>query len=213
MCVRFVATAGPVSSRFQVPGGIDLDGAVAVRDRWVGTGNLVRIEPIPRITDMEIQYRPELARPTNGLRDRVVRQAFYQAINREQLMEVMTLGLGAVADSWFMPNDPNRAAVEAETARYPYDPAAALRLLADAGWTRGADGILVHQPSGERFDAELSSRRLPPGLIPARSPRRPRHRRKGGTASGGGPGPIPPAPRGRSWTSPTSSDLRAVWAR
>jgi peptide/nickel transport system substrate-binding protein len=138
-----------------IPGGIDLDGAVAIRDRWVGTSHLVRIEPIPRITDMEIQYRPELARPVNGLRDRTVRQAFYQAINREELSEVMTLGLGAVADSWFMPSDPSRPAVEHLIPRYPYDPAAAQRLLAQAGWTRGADGILVHQPSGERFEAEL----------------------------------------------------------
>jgi len=137
-----------------IPGGIDLDSAVAIRDRWVGTGHLVRIEPIPRITDMEIQYRPELARPLNGLRDRTVRQAFYQAINREQLMEVMTLGLGAVADSWFPPNDANRSRVEREIPRYPFDPAAALRLLADAGWTRGHEGILVHT-SGERFTAEL----------------------------------------------------------
>ena len=62
---------------------------------------------------MEIQYRPELARPVAGLRDRTVRQAFYQAINREELMGVMTLGLGAVADSWFPPNDPFRSAVGA----------------------------------------------------------------------------------------------------
>jgi peptide/nickel transport system substrate-binding protein len=137
-----------------IPGGIDLDSAVAIRDRWAGTGNIVRIEAIPRITDMEIQYRPELSRPVNGLRDRTVRQAFFQAINREQLMEVMTLGLGAVADSWFPPNDPNRAAVEPFIPRYPFDPQAALRLLADAGWTRGPDGILVHT-SGERFVAEL----------------------------------------------------------
>ena len=137
-----------------IPGGIDLDSAVAIRDRWAGTGHLVRIEPIPRITDMEIQYRPEIARPVNGLRDRTVRQAFFQAIDREQLMEVMTLGLGAVADSWFMPNDPNRPAVQNEIPKYPFDPAAALRLLADAGWTRGPDGVLVHT-SGERFVAEL----------------------------------------------------------
>ena len=39
--------------------------------------------------------------------------------------------------------------------RYPYDPARAQQLLAQAGWARGADGILVHQPSGERFEVEL----------------------------------------------------------
>lgn len=90
----------------------------------------------------------------NGLRDRTVRQAFLQAINREQMMQVMTLGLGAVADTWFTPNDPKRSVVEKDIPRYPFDPAAALRLLADAGWTRGPDGILVHT-SGKRFVAEV----------------------------------------------------------
>jgi peptide/nickel transport system substrate-binding protein len=151
----FAATMLAEGIDVALPGGIDLEGAVAIRDRWAGSGNRVRIEPIPRITDMEIQYRPELARPAAGLRDRTVRQAFYQAINREELMGVMTLGLGAVADSWFPPNDPLRATVLPDIPQYSFDPAASLRLLAQAGWTRGSDGILVHQPTGERFEAEL----------------------------------------------------------
>jgi peptide/nickel transport system substrate-binding protein len=151
----FAATMLAEGIDVALPGGIDLEGAVAIRDRWAGNGNRVRIEPIPRITDMEIQYRPELARPVAGLRDRTVRQAFYQAINREELMGVMTLSLGAVADSWFPPNDPFRSAVEPAIPQYPYDPGTSLRLLAQSGWTRGPDGVLVHQPDGERFEAEL----------------------------------------------------------
>jgi len=87
-------------------------------------------EAIPRLADLEIQFRPELARPMAGLRDRLVRQAFYQAINREELAGVMAHGLAPTADSWVRPSDPLRAELEASIPKYPYDPAEASRLLA-----------------------------------------------------------------------------------
>ena len=30
--------------------------------------------------------------------------------------------------------------------------------MADAGWVRGSDGILVHQASGERFESKIAAR-------------------------------------------------------
>jgi peptide/nickel transport system substrate-binding protein len=137
------------------PPGIDLDAAVDIQQRWAGTGNRVRIEAIPRLADVEIQFRPELAKPTNGLRDLTVRKAFYQAINRQELSDVMAHGLAPIADSWIQPTDPIRPQVESAIPQYPFDPTAAQRLLAQAGWTRGPDGILVHQPDGERFESTL----------------------------------------------------------
>ena len=46
-----------------------------------------------------------------------------------------------------------RPEVESAIPQYPYDPARAQQLLAQAGWIRGADGSLVHS-SGERFDID-----------------------------------------------------------
>jgi peptide/nickel transport system substrate-binding protein len=92
-----------------------------------------------------------------GLREPTVRRAFYQAINREGLASVMAFSLAPVADSWLRPTDPRRAELEPSIPKYPYDPAAASRLLTQAGWVKGPDGILVHQPSGERFETELRS--------------------------------------------------------
>src|SRR5207245_4301789 len=86
-----------------------------------------------------------------------VRQAFYQAINREELAGVMSHGLAPIADSWVRPSDPLRAELAPSIPQYPYDPAEATRLLAQAGWSRGADGVLVHQPDGERFEIEVWS--------------------------------------------------------
>jgi peptide/nickel transport system substrate-binding protein len=84
-----------------------------------------------------------------------VRQAFYQAINRQELAGVMSHGLAPIADSWVRPSDPLRTELAPSIPQYPYDPAEATRLLAQAGWARGADGVLVHQPDGERFESEL----------------------------------------------------------
>jgi peptide/nickel transport system substrate-binding protein len=138
-----------------LPPGVDLDAAVEIKQRWEGTGHVVRVEAIPRLADLEIQFRPELARPMAGLRDRTVRQAFYQAINRQELAGVMSHGLAPIADSWVRPSDPLRTELAPSIPQYPYDPAEATRLLAQAGWARGADGVLVHQPDGERFESEL----------------------------------------------------------
>ena len=39
--------------------------------------------------------------------------------------------------------------------KYPYDLRRAQELFAQAGWTRGPDGILVHSSTGERFDYQV----------------------------------------------------------
>jgi len=140
-----------------VPPTIDVDAAAQLKQRWEGTGNTVRVEPVSRFVYAELQFRPELARPVNGIRDHTVREALYRAIDRQGSADVMTRGLGPIADSWYSPNDPLRAGLESAIPQYPYDPGRALQLLAQAGWSRGADGVLVHQPDGERFEIEVWS--------------------------------------------------------
>jgi peptide/nickel transport system substrate-binding protein len=107
---------------------------------------------------LEMQHRVEYARPANGLTVRNVRQAFYQAIDRQTLADVMTQGFSPGADSWYAPNDPVRRDVEASIPRYPYDQAASSRLLEAEGWVRGPDGVLVYRPSGERFEVAIQLR-------------------------------------------------------
>jgi peptide/nickel transport system substrate-binding protein len=60
-----------------------------------------------------------------------------------------------VADSWYAPNEQLRPPLEGSIPQFPYDLTRAQQLLAQAGWVRGSDGILVHQPSGERFEIEI----------------------------------------------------------
>ena len=138
-----------------LPDGIGLDAAAEVQQRWVGTGHQVRFDLLESPWQVEIQRRPEVARPKEGLTNLTVREAFYRAIDRQTLAEVATRGLAPIADSWFPPTSALRPALEPSIPQYPFDPARAAQLLAEAGWMRGADGALVNSGSGERFETEL----------------------------------------------------------
>lgn len=138
-----------------LPPAVGLDVALEVQRRWEGTGNQVVAGTSGALSALDPQVRPEYAQPRNGFPNSLVRQAFYHAIDRPTLTEVLTQGLAQVADSYFPPGHPLRRDVESSIPQFPYDLARAQQLLAQAGWTRGVEGVLVHQASGERFQTEL----------------------------------------------------------
>ncbi|HEY3116729.1 MAG TPA: ABC transporter substrate-binding protein, partial [Chloroflexota bacterium] len=138
-----------------LPTGVDLDAALEVKKQWEGTGNVVRADLSGRPIEFEIQFRPETARPQNGLRIKEVRQGLYQGLDRDAINVVGSASLGPLADSWVQPGEALRKDVESSIAKYPDDPSAAQRLLAQAGWAKGSDGVLVHQPDGERFEFDI----------------------------------------------------------
>ncbi len=137
-----------------LPEGVDLDAAAEVQRRWRGTGNQVFVGLTGALRLVEIQHRPEYAQPRNGITNPTVRQALFAAADRQALAEVMNQGLGHAADSWFPPNHELYPRVQDAIPPYPYDIGRAQTLLAQAGWVRGADGVLVHQTSGDRFQME-----------------------------------------------------------
>jgi peptide/nickel transport system substrate-binding protein len=138
-----------------LPSGVPLDAAVEVRQRWVGTGNRVHFYPTDGLRVIDSQHRVESARPKDGLTNPVVRQAFYHAIDRKTLSEVITQGIAPVADSWVPPTSAMRPALQSVIPQYPYDLARAQQLLAGAGWVRGPDGVLTNRSTGEKFETEL----------------------------------------------------------
>jgi peptide/nickel transport system substrate-binding protein len=83
--------------------------------------------------------------------DRRVLLAFAHAINKQELLDGVVLGLGRKATGPFRPgtwaDNPNVKGI-------PYDPKKAVALLAEAGWTtRNAEGLLVKD--GKPFTFEL----------------------------------------------------------
>jgi peptide/nickel transport system substrate-binding protein len=82
--------------------------------------------------------------------DRRVRLAFAHAINKQGLLDGVVLGLGRPATGPFRPGTwADNPAVKG----IPYDLERARRLLAEAGWTRNADGML--EKDGRPFTFEL----------------------------------------------------------
>ena len=83
--------------------------------------------------------------------DKRVRQAFAHAINRREIIDGVILGLGREATG---PYKPGTWVYNPNVKTYPYDPARARALLAEAGWKeRNADGVLVK--AGRPFSFEL----------------------------------------------------------
>lgn len=144
-----------------LPEGVGIDAALEVQRRWDGTGNQVRFDIRENMRMMDIQHRPELARPVNGLANRTVRQAFYHAIDRQALTEAVTRGVGPVADGWVLPDAPFRRDVEAAIPQFPYDPSRAVELLATVGWARNTDAVLQHTQTGDRFEVLINSNMTP----------------------------------------------------
>jgi len=81
-------------------------------------------------------YRQDLA-PFDDLR---VRRAFYHAIDTGTIVRQVLQGYAAVSTGQFPPSS---WAFDASVKAYPYDPARAKALLAEAGWKPGLDGILM----------------------------------------------------------------------
>ena len=79
--------------------------------------------------------------------DKRVRQALSHAVDREGIIKGALLGMGEAA---FGPYKPGTWVYNTSLKAYDYDPERARRLLAEAGWTPGKDGIL--EKDGLRFE-------------------------------------------------------------
>lgn len=115
--------------------------ALDLRATWEAEGR-GRLLIYPRSLGFALFGSPG-ARSPPALGNRAVRRALGHALNRAQTSFAGSLGLAPPPASWIPPTDPRW-----DTARpyvdddLPYDPRRAFQLLADAGWTRGADGKL-----------------------------------------------------------------------
>ena len=78
--------------------------------------------------------------------DRKVRQAIAHAVNKKELVEGVLFGLGQEAIG---PYKPGTWVYNPDVPKFPYDPAKAKGLLAEAGWRPGGDGTL--EKGGKKF--------------------------------------------------------------
>jgi peptide/nickel transport system substrate-binding protein len=87
------------------------------------------------------------------LNDVRVRRALLYGIDRKTMTSRLFEGKQPVADTWVNPLNPMYSP---DAAKYPYEPAKAKALLAEAGWKPGSDGI-CRNAKGERLSLELTT--------------------------------------------------------
>lgn len=93
----------------------------------------VTVRPAPSMSMMSVAFRTE--RPTaSPLQDQRVRQALNYAVDKEAMVRLLLRGLGRPAGQ---PAPRGSAGHDPAIAPYPYDPARARRLLAEAGYPDG----------------------------------------------------------------------------
>ncbi len=140
------------------------DANAEITELLTGGADLALVVPPQRLT--ELDARPGLhaiVRPSlrygfvgwNGKRapfdDARVRRALTIAIDRADIMNALRAGKGQLAS---VPVPPSYWAYDSTATPLPYDTAAAVRLLAEAGFHRRADGAMLG-PDGKPFRFSL----------------------------------------------------------
>jgi peptide/nickel transport system substrate-binding protein len=139
-----------------LPDGISVDMAKDLQQGWAapGTGNTALLNFDGRVFRLHFQHRPEYARPAAS-RDPRVRRALYHTLDKDGINEVELAGLGRPAESWIPPDDPRLPQFRDAIPAWSRDFALAQRILEEAGWQRGSDGVLVHTATGQRMETEI----------------------------------------------------------
>jgi peptide/nickel transport system substrate-binding protein len=130
---------------------VGLDQALTIKAQWDKSGD-GQVLTIPGFgwdwIALNNQSDPKLG-------DGKVHQALLYAINRQDMVDAVFKGANPVADSWLSPRHPLLTDnVKAQITKYDYNPQKAAQLFAEAGWTKGAGGILTNS-SGQQFSLSI----------------------------------------------------------
>lgn len=114
-------------------------------------GSQVHLIDANSVMHFDLAIRTELGRTLFD--DVRVRRAIFHAIDREGMATKLMEGSVKVAEGPINPNSPYH---NAKVTTYPYDLVQSRRLLEEAGWTMGPDG--VRAKSGQRFSFVMLNR-------------------------------------------------------
>ncbi|MFD1708599.1 peptide-binding protein [Siminovitchia sediminis] len=102
---------------------------------------------------LSLQYEFFAGNLRNDLfKEKEVRQAITHAIDRETIVKEILEGHGEVAHT---PESPLSWAYNEDVKKFEYGPEKAKKMLADAGWKPGEDGIL--EKDGKKFSFEIKT--------------------------------------------------------
>jgi peptide/nickel transport system substrate-binding protein len=156
--IKFLSDEDQVLAQLE-SGDIDIGGTIGLTlnsadtlDEWQEAGTH-DVQYVPATVWEHIDMAIERGDGQPSFFDDVrVRQAMAYGINRQQIVDEV-LGGRTVVMNAFQPEDYWAFPADGELNEYAYDPEQATALLAEAGWTPGADGIL--EKEGRRFSIQF----------------------------------------------------------
>ena len=117
--------------------GLSVGQAVAVQQGWAN-GKMI----YSTYYDRTLNLFPQFLNPDPAILLNVdMRRALAHAIDREEIVASVQLGVGEVKDAWVLPRGPNYEGVRHAIVRYPFDPRRSAQLIEGLGYTKGADGL------------------------------------------------------------------------
>jgi peptide/nickel transport system substrate-binding protein len=140
--VRFTVVPDAITSALELrKGSADLASNVLTFDM------LHALEKAPNVTiesgESSVVIYTNFNVTDSVLRDRRVRQAIACAMDRRAIVDAIWRGKASLADT-MLPAAHWAAAKDSDMAQYPHDVARAQRLLDEAGFHRGPDGVRLH---------------------------------------------------------------------
>ncbi len=134
---------------------LQTENAIELRQQWERSGEGKVYIGYGTSRGIFPQFKPEYqAEP--AMLDPRVRQALYTGVDRESWTSVALSGLTQNAAYSLLPSDhPVYEFTQDSLRGYRYDPQQAIRMLSDAGWTRGADAALTNNADGRRLRTEI----------------------------------------------------------
>jgi peptide/nickel transport system substrate-binding protein len=158
--VRFIPDAGTLianvlagSVELTLGRNISLDESLNLREQY--RGGRVEVGPANWIA-----VYPQFLSPTPAVVGNLqFRRALMHAIDREGMVDTLQAGLGGVAHSILIPDEPDFRGVEQRAVRYDYDPRRANQLIGELGYTKGPDGEF-RDANGERLTVEIRTTQM-----------------------------------------------------
>ncbi|HEY3116821.1 MAG TPA: ABC transporter substrate-binding protein [Chloroflexota bacterium] len=121
---------------------------VQLKQEWAqshaGTAGIT----VASLASLYFQLRPEYVSP-KAIMDVNVRKAMAYGMDKETLSDTIWSGELKPMDSIFDPTTSYYPTIERAITKYPYDPRASERLMAEAGYAKGADGFFANPNEGK----------------------------------------------------------------
>jgi peptide/nickel transport system substrate-binding protein len=137
-----------------------------LKREWAGNNRGTAGVSVSSFTTITIQNRPEYANPRATL-DVRVRKALAHGIDLKTFTETVWAGELHLLETIFHPGTDFYPAIDRAIVKYPYDPNASQRLMAEAGYSRAADGYFAGQEGKLTFSLQGTATRREPAPLSA----------------------------------------------